>query len=103
MLVVIVVSPDILSYTALFTVRFGASSAISNVSAFTAEAAFIVPVKLRGLVPSATNPKLPNDELEFVTSHCPPVPQKIPTSLLIVNIETICAYPLFVMEQPMPF
>ena len=85
------------------TVRFGVSRNILNVSAFTADVALIIPVKLKGLTPSATNPKLPNEEFELVTSHCPPDPQKIPSALLIVNIETIWAYPLFVIEHPTPF
>ena len=38
----------------------------------------VIPVNSARLVPSATNPKSPNDELEFVRSHCPPPPAKIP-------------------------
>ena len=38
--------------------------------------------------PTATNPKLPNDELEFVRSHCAPLLAKIAMSQLIVNMET---------------
>ena len=45
---------------------------------------------------------LPNDELEFVRSHCPPDATDIPTSQPIVNIETSCAYPLFVIYTPIP-
>ena len=52
--------------------------------------------------PTATRPKLPNDELELVRSHCPPLPAKIPISQLIVKIETNWAYPLFVSETPIP-
>ena len=53
--------------------------------------------------PSATNPKLPKEEFEFVKSQDPPVLQNIAISLLIVNIETNCAYALLVIETPIPF
>ena len=35
--------------------------------------AFTLPVNCVAPRPTATNPKLPNDELEFVRSHCAPV------------------------------
>ena len=35
-------------------------------------AVFTVPVNCVSPTPSATKPKIPNDELEFVRSHCPP-------------------------------
>ena len=46
---------------------------------------------------------LPKDEFEFVKSHCAPLVANIPISVLIVNIETNCAYALFVNETPIPF
>ena len=48
----------------------------------------MTPVNSAPLVPSAIRPTLPNDELEFVRSHCPPEAQKIAMSQLIVKIET---------------
>ena len=62
----------------------------------------VKPVNSISPKPSAFRPKLPNDELEFVKSHCPPDATEIPTSQPIVNIETNCAYPLFVIDTPIP-
>ena len=74
----------------------------SKVSESTAVAVVNIPVYFLAPTPSEINPKLPKEEFEFVTSHWPPLPQKIPTSLLIVNIETICAYPSLVIDTPIP-
>ena len=52
---------------------------------------FVEPVNSISPNPSALRPMLPNDELEFVRSHCPPDATAIPTSHPIVNIETNCA------------
>ena len=52
--------------------------------------------------PTATNPKLPNEEFEFVRSHCAPVSAYIAISQLIVKMETNCAYALLVSDTPMP-
>ena len=52
--------------------------------------------------PSATSPKLPKDEFELVTSHAPPDPQNIPTSVAIVKKETIWPYPPLVIDAPIP-
>ena len=44
-----------------------------------------------GLTPSANNPNLPNDELEFVIEPNPPFSQSTPYSQQIVNNETNCS------------
>ena len=49
---------------------------------------FVEPVNSISPNPSAFRPKLPNDELELVRSHCPPEATDQPTSQPIVNIET---------------
>ena len=48
----------------------------------------VVPSNSTSPNPSASNPILPNDELEFVRSHCPPYVAAMPTSQHIVKIET---------------
>ena len=58
------------------------------VSTCASVAVFVDPVNSMSPNPSAFRPKLPNDELEFVRSHCPPEATDIPTSQPIVNIET---------------
>ena len=62
----------------------------------------IVPKNSISPYPSATNPKLPNDELEFVKSHWPPDVAAIPMSQAIVNIETNWAYALLDNDTPIP-
>ena len=52
------------------------------------EAVSVSPVNSTSPIPSAFNPKLPNDELEFVKSHWPPLPANIAISQPIVKIET---------------
>ena len=58
------------------------------VSTCASVAVVVTPVNSMSPNPSAFRPKLPNDELEFVRSHCPPEATDIPTSQPIVNIET---------------
>ena len=101
--VVIVVNPVLLSYTKFDIFTVGVDKSTSKTSEFAAAAVVMIPVYCCVLLPSATKPKLPNDEFEFVISHCPPLAADTPTSVLIVNKETICAYPLFVMDTPIPF
>ena len=48
----------------------------------------VTPVNSMSPKPSAFKPKLPNEELEFVRSHCPPEATDIPTSHPIVKMET---------------
>ena len=47
-----------------------------------------IPVNCVEPKPTATKPKLPNEEFEFVRSHCAPLDANIPMSQLIVNIDT---------------
>ena len=62
-------SPVFLSYTKLDILIVGTLKSTSNVSEFAAEAVVMIPVYVLGPFPSATKPKFPNDEFEFVISH----------------------------------
>ena len=62
-----------------------------------------IPVYFNGPTPFATKPKLPKEEFEFVRSQDPPVSQYTEVSEQMVNRDTNCAYPSFVIEIPIPF
>ena len=67
------------------------SATVLVISSFAVFVLLTIPVNWVDPNPTATKPKLPNEEFEFVRSHCAPDPAKIPISQLIVNIETNCA------------
>ena len=73
MYVVTVKIPDVPSYSAFCTELVSIPTATVNVSLFLSSADVIIPVYFLGPTPSAIIPKLPKDEFEFVTSHCPPL------------------------------
>ena len=61
-----VVNPVLLSYTKFDILTVGVDKSTSKTSEFAAAAVVMIPVYCCVLLPSATKPKFPNDEFEFV-------------------------------------